>query len=370
MSGSRIFDVPFSYKVMAIPVRGRLARPKLLRDSTPVAIATLSSAEAPISLKATLTLENNLSASRNMVLRHDGVTYLRAVEDMPRHAGGERTPFTADKFERMLRWEDDPWAPEYGEQDRPEFFLTTRSRQLREPALQGYEQEHHCLTPDQVLTRHAFEATVRKWEHDGEAVARIATVRSAAEFAFVDDVLYRRVGPPIAAASKAGYPSLLHSDQLDAYARSQGPEANFVAIQHAKVLSQLPRAPNIAKYDFDIWCPMETNVPAALSFVVRCMVPQLKDAIGSALPEMSQAGMEAFRTWRASYHDALEGQFDACLEAMEALRRMAYDETLFAGKPTRDFRELVLPKVALFDRVSRESGYLPISDSQFEQLLT
>ena len=369
MPGSRIFDIPFSYQVMAIPIRGRVARRKLLRGSTPAAIATLTSEEAPVSLKATLTLENNLSATRNLVLRHDGVSYLRAVEDLPRHAGGERRPFTADKFERMLRWEEDPWSPEYGDQDRPEFFLTTRSRELREPGLQGYEPAHRHLMPDHVLSLD-FGATVRKWQQDGETAARLAAVRSAAEFVFVDDFLYRRVGPPVAAASKSAYPTLLHSDQMETYLRGQGPEANLVAIQHAAVLSQLPRGPNVARYHFDVWSPLETDVSAALSFTVKSLAPQLKPAIESAVPEMSLAGMTAFRAWRANYHDALEGRIDACLAAMEALRLMAYDETLFAGKPTHDFRDLARPKISLFDLVTKEAACLPILDSQFEQLLT
>lgn len=370
MPESRIFDIPFSYQVMAVPVRGRVARRKLLRGSVPAVISTLSSDEAPVSLKATLTLENNRSATKTLVLRHDGVSYLRAVEDLPRRAGGERQPFTIDKFERMLRWEDDPWAPEYGDQDRPEFFLTTRSRELREPGLHGYEPTHNGLRPDRILSRDDFEATVRKWEQDGETEACLAAVRSAAEFVFVDDVLYRRVGPPVAAASKVAFPTLLHSDQIEAYLRGQGPEASLVAIQHAAVLSQLPRAPNVARYHFDVWSPLETDAAAALSFTVKSLAPQLKPAIEAAVPEMSEAGMAAFRAWRANYYDALAGQVDACIGAMEALRLMAYDETLFEGKPTHDFRDLVRPKLALFDLVTKEAGCLPISDSHFEQLLT
>ena len=369
MAVSRIFTLPFCYEVRAVPVRGRVARPKLLRDSTPAMISLLSASEAPISLLARLTVDGNTTASKRIALRHDGSTYLRAVLDRPRQAGGEPRPFSIETFERMLRWEEHPWAPEHGDRDRPDGILTTRSRELRDDGAHGYDQRHRNLAPDQLLTRDQFEGTVRKWEHDGQEAARIAAIRSASEFVFVDGMLHRRVGAPFVAATKEGYPGLFHADQYEERFRAYGAEANFVAVQSATVLMGLPRGPYVPPFHFKIDAPLESNCPAALAFAVRSALPQLRDAVELALPEMSAPGMEAFRRWRASYTDAVEGDFDACLKALEALRALVNDETLFGGERTRKFHELARPKVSLLDTIARENGFLPIFDIDAERLL-
>ncbi|MGY3581502.1 hypothetical protein ACVIGB_000427 [Bradyrhizobium sp. USDA 4341] len=113
---------------------------------------------------------------------------------------------------------------------------------------------------------------------------------------------------------------------------------------------------------------METADEQALSFVAKTIVPQLKDVLGPAVEEMSATGMEAFRVWRANLGDALDGDFNACLRMMEALRIMAYDQTLFDGELSRNFRERSRPKVDLFDSVLAQTAHFPVSESDADQL--
>ncbi|MGY3581503.1 hypothetical protein ACVIGB_000426 [Bradyrhizobium sp. USDA 4341] len=64
----------------------------------------------------------------------------------------------------------------------------------------------------------------------------MAAIRMASEFVFIDGLLHRRVGPPVAVSAKNGYPILIQSDQYAEYLAALGPEANFLPIQHADLL--------------------------------------------------------------------------------------------------------------------------------------
>lgn len=295
MGESRILDVAFCYKASVIPVGCRRARVKLLRDTTPAVVSFLSASEAPVRLQAKLTFAGNTAANRQMTLRHDGSTYLRAVADMPRWAGGERRPFTADDFELMLRWERDPWAAEHGDRDKPGALLTTRSPELRGSSDHGYLPPEQSLRPDELLTWDQLAPSVRKVELDGRDDARIAAIRSASDFVFIDGLLHRRVGPPIALSTRSGYPMLIHSDEYDDQVRVHGADANFFPIQYAEMLLGVPRDPSVTRFEVEASAPLETDVQLALSFVARSLISHLKDVIGPAVEEMSAAGMESFR---------------------------------------------------------------------------
>jgi hypothetical protein len=368
MAESRILDVAFCYKANIIPVGCRRARVKLLRDTTPAVVSFLSASEAPVQLQARLTFPSNTLASRQMTLRHDGSSYLRAVADMPGWAGGERRPFTSDDFVQMLRWERDPWAAEHGDRDTPNAILTTRSRELRGTSDHGYLPPERGLRPEELLTWDQIAPSVRKVERDGRDDARIAAIRSASEFVFIDGFLHRRVGPPIALSTRSGYPMLIHSDEYEEQSRVHGADANFWPIQYADMLLSAPRDPSVTRFEVEVSAPLENDAQLALSFVAKALIPQLKDVVGPAVEEMSAAGMEAFRVWRANVADAGYGDLDACLKVMEAVRSMAYDQTLFDGELTRKLRERSRPKLAHFDSVLARCAYALVSRGDAEQL--
>ncbi|MGY3581504.1 hypothetical protein ACVIGB_000425 [Bradyrhizobium sp. USDA 4341] len=150
MAGTLILDFPFCYKVSAVPVGCRRARPKVLRDTIPAEVKLLSTSEAPVRLQAALTFAHNSMATQHITLRHDGSGYLRAVANLPARAGGEPRPFTFDDFERMLRWEADPWAAVHGELDSPSAFLTTRSVELRASSDHGYMPAFASVSPQDL----------------------------------------------------------------------------------------------------------------------------------------------------------------------------------------------------------------------------
>ena len=130
MPSGKILEIPYWFHVRAVPRRHREPKQFLLRGSFPFEMTTLTEAEAPVRLRARLRVPGHPSQRADVELRHDGQSYLRAIEHMPREPGGEEPPFTEENLRAMLEWRDTAWPAVHGERDRVAAVLTLRTEAL------------------------------------------------------------------------------------------------------------------------------------------------------------------------------------------------------------------------------------------------
>jgi hypothetical protein len=353
MPSARIFEIPFCFKVIGIKHRHRNTTEFLLKDSVPVQVAVLSADEAPVRLRARLKAEGRGSPSSDIALRHDGESYLRAINHMPKDPGAAGLPFTAADFEQMLAWTDTPFPAVYGETDKPIGILT-----LTSPELRGWHgMQRLQRRPDDLEKLEVITPLIRDWIENGRDAARARAVRAGDEFVLVDGHLHRRVGAPVAVLTENGFPYFCHSDQVKEVEKF-GLTSNWMPIAYADAIPALSSHANASAFECEIDGPLERDDRANLAFVAAWMLPRCTQHLALAVADMTAEGMAAYRAFRENYPAAVASDLDAGLVAVEALRTMAMAPSFSEAEATLAMRRLIIPKLAFFDAMARRSGLI------------
>lgn len=360
MASTRILNVPYCFTQRGIRRNHRNPDDFLMRGEVPVEIACIEAAEAPVMLTATLRAEGWQSASSDMALRHDGVSYLRAIDDLPGAPGGNPVPFTLDDFERMLRWECSPWAAVYGENDKPTSLLTNFNSDLR-----TYRDSRRTwLQPGELPTLETIGPTIRQWLDDAEPAARAQAIRAAADYVAIDGHMHRRVGTPVAVLTEKGFPYLLHADQIAEKETPYGRAANWMPIAYAHLLPTLSTHAKAGDFLCRVEAPLEQDDRRNLAFSIGFCARQCADYLAAAVPDMSEEAMAAYRTFRTGYAAAQGGDFEACLALRTAMHVMAESPSFSEASPTLAMRRLLVPKLEFLGAMARRSGLVLDADDE------
>lgn len=352
MPSVRLFQIPYCYHVIGTEHRHRNAAKFLLRGSVHAEITILTAAEAPVKLRARLVANGHPPRSNNMELRHDGTSYLRAVEHIPGAVGGIATPFTADDFVRMLAWECTPWPSIYGHTDKPSAFLTLLNPNLRE--WRGSRQINH--RPEDLLTADDLMPRLREVEIDGNELAKSRALHAAAEYVLVDGQLHRRVTSPIAVLSENGYPYLFYAEQFAEEDKTFGLAGNWMPIAYAHLIPAISVHDNARNFVCDVDAPLENDDRRHLAYAIATAAPQVAEHLALAVADMTESGMTAYRVFRESYAKAREGDLDACLELHKAMKIMMDDPSFCEATETLNLRRLLGPKLEFLSAMIRRSG--------------
>lgn len=362
MPSARIFQIPFWFHANAVQRKRRNAEKFLLRGSFPFEMPMLSGNEAPMRLRARLRFPGHPSADNDIALRHDGVSYLRAVDEMPREPGAERPPFTEDDFLAMLEWRDTPWPAIYGENDKLKAILTTSTEQLSwwENAVTRVRRR-----PAELQTVAEASPSIREWEWSNEDKARQEALHEIAGFVFVDGHLHRRVGLPLAYLSSNGYPHIVHADEIDNSSRLASTSKHRVGITDcvmpitcAPVMKELSCQPGAASISCDVDAPLESDPRSALAFSIAFAAPDCAKYLAHALEDMTADGMRAYRTFRDLYPRVLDRDYDSCIDALKAMHEIVDGPSFAEAQCTDAMRARLRPKLYFLDTLARSSGLI------------
>lgn len=352
MPSARLVQIPYCYPVHGIQHRHRNSARFLLRGSVPAEITVLTVEEAPVKLRARLVADGHLTRSNDMELRHDGKSYLRAVEHMPSEAGGTPTPFTSDDFVRMLAWESTPWPSIYGDTDKPSAFLTLLNPNLREWL--GTRQVNH--RPEDLPTAGDLMPRLREIEINDDERARSQALHAAAEYVLINDQLYRRVAAPVAVLTEKGYPYLFYAEQFAEKDKTFGVAANWMPIAYAHLIPEISIHESARNFICEVDAPLENDDRRNLAYAIATAAPQVARHLALAVADMTEAGMSAYRGFRESYARAREGDLEACLELHRAMKVMMDDPSFGEAEETLNLRRLLAPKLEFLDAMARRSG--------------
>jgi hypothetical protein len=365
MPAATIVEVPYWFHVSAVPRRHREPKKFLLRGSFPFEMTSLSEAEAPVRLRARLRVDGHPNMDNDISLRHDGVSYLRAIENLPREPGGERMPFTEDDLRAMLEWRDTAWPDVYGDKDKPAALLTTTTG-----ALSWWEGAHRIhKRPDELQTLAEFSGGIREFKSNDDDKNRRAALAEISSLALVDGALHRRVGAPIAYLSPQGFPHIVHTDQITYEHQMGKPNRHLVSMSdHVMPISFAPWMPALSCHEkaaamsCEVDAPLETDAKTNLAWAISIAVPHCARWLSSALPEMTADGMAHYRAFRDLLPDATSGDYESGAAAVEQIRAVV-EGSPYAGAAESDpekrfasMRERVAPKLAFLDELARRSG--------------
>jgi hypothetical protein len=360
MPSGKIFEIPYWFHAHVVPRRHRNAEKVLLRGSFSFEIPVLSQSDAPVRLRAKLHVNGQPSANNEIILRHDGASYLRAVDDMADEPGSKRPPFTEEAFVAMLQWRDTPWPAIYGERDKLKFVLTTSTEQLSE-----WESVTRFVRrqPAELQTAAEISPNIRQWDWNGEEQARQDALREIASLVLIDGHLHRRVGAPIAYLSSAGFPHIIHSDEIDDSGRIGivarhriDIEDSVMPIAYAPWMAELSRHPNASSFCCEVDAPLENDPRANLAFAIAFAVPACGRWLAHAVEDMTVDGMEAYRAFRDLYARAQAGDYDACIEAMKQMHRMTDGPSFSEADCTGAMRKRLKPKLQFLDALVQRAG--------------
>lgn len=360
MASKSIFTVPYAYSAELRRRGRRNPETMLLRGTLPVEIVELSGKEAPIRLRARL--KHETTRATEMVLRHDGSSYLRPVlasdRKSPKHFS------RADLDEMLSLLGSAPALPI----DGPHAWLTQGSSRFMEMSA-GRPVGPAALD---IPTTDEIAPEVKDWmsSADAEAVAQRETAMEADQYVLVGDILHRRTRAPMLAWINSGSwsdtgpqqdpPTPLLLDAVD-FENGTSSHKGSGAWWHWWPISQaeafMAFHPD-GGWTLDVHAPLETDFGADVVKVGRTVLQRIDHYLPDALRHLSDDGLDHYRSYRRARLDGLSGDAKAMIAAVDAAMAMAQDSGFAARNSSLDtLASVVTKELPHWDALLRSAGF-------------
>lgn len=350
----KILNVAYWFDATAVKRHCRKAEDTVLRGSVPITFPQLSESEAPVALNISIQhLSEPKLPDKLLSWRRDSISYLRPIN---LHVGPEHPPPAFDFLSQ-----GEPASAELLDglfslapnisvrrEEFPSRWMFSGHPKLDDIRLDG--QRHQRLHPSRLLTAESFGALVREWKSTDEPRATLEAIHASERYVFVDDILHRRVPPPVWRLS-SWHPSLVNGE--DAASLVCGP----YALSAPSYLWPVTLSDDFGRRVAAAHDSLSRRIAATVEFAVapdedgdlaavgQLLLNSMRDHFSQAILHLSDDNLDRFKIVRSCYALSAPPPLPRCIEGFDCLADMlsdpAFDPSTRHRNPRRTLSSLV-----------------------------